>query len=166
MPVIDADKPVVSKISDEIVARLEAICGIDTGIISFQDVERTTRLSQYVPKHGLIVVTRGELVRVPELDYIGNPPAVAFQQTFMIRVHISPSEHDTTPIEFYEDAAEAWISTAIRTDETWHQFGGNAINAEIGAQQTMSDDGGYRGMAVPLDVTFRVSEGNLFEVRA
>lgn len=166
MPVIDADKPVVSKISDEIVARLETLCGIDTGIISFQGVERTTRLSTYVPKHGLIVVTRGEVVRVPEMDCIGNPPAIAYRQTFLIRVHIAPSEHDTTPVEYYEDAAEAWIHTAIRNGDTWHQFDGNAINAEFGPQLNDSNDGGYMGIAVPVEVMYRVTEGNPFEVRA
>jgi hypothetical protein len=104
---------------------------------------------------------------VTELDCPGNPPAVAFQQTFSIRVHIAPSEKDTTPVEVYEDVMEAEIHKAIVNDAaTWHTFGDLAINADIGAQQTVVSDGSYDGIAVPLAVTFRITEGDPYTVRA
>jgi hypothetical protein len=159
--------PVVSRISDEIFARLQALVSGSAGAYSFANVVRPTKLATYTPQHGLIVLTRGEVSRVTELDCPGNPPAVAFQQTFSIRVHIAPSEKDTTPVEVYEDVMEAEIHKAIVNDAaTWHTFGDLAINADLGAQQTVVSDGGYDGIAVPLAVTFRVTEGDPYTVRA
>jgi hypothetical protein len=159
--------PVVSRISDEIFARLQALVSGSAGAYSFVDVVRPTKLATYTPQHGLIVLTRGEVSRVTELDCPGNPPAVAFQQTFSIRVHIAPSEKDTTPVEVYEDVMEAEIHKAIVNDQaTWHTFGNLAINADIGAQQTVVSDGSYNGIAVPLTVTFRITEGDPYTVRA
>lgn len=159
------EKPVVTKISDEIVARLETLITEPNDAFVFKSVVRPTKIAQYTPSHGLIVLTRGEVVRVNELDCPGNPPALAYQQTFMIRVHIAPSEKDVTPIESYEDVAEAAIIKAIRNDGVWHTFNGNAINAEFGGQQTSTSDGGYDGIAVPLLVTYRVSESDPYTVR-
>lgn len=83
-----------------------------------------------------------------------------------MRVHIAPSERDTTPIEDYEDAAEAEIIKAIRVDNQWYTMGGLAIHAEFGPQSTAVSDGGYDGIAVPVIVTYRVSENDPYEVRA
>jgi hypothetical protein len=84
----------------------------------------------------------------------------------MIRVHIAPSEKDTTPIELYEDVAEAAIHKAIVTAGTWHTFGGYAINADLQPAIQTTADGGYEGIAVPVAVTYRVTEGNPYQVRA
>jgi hypothetical protein len=159
------EKPIVTQISDEIFTRLETLITEPNDAFTFVDVVRPTKLATYTPAHGLIVLTRGEIARVTELDCPGNPPAIAWMQTFLIRVHIAPSEKDPTPIELYEDVAEAAIHKALRTSGTWHTFGGIAINADFGAQQTATSDGGYDGIAVPVMVTFRVSEGDPYTVR-
>ena len=159
--------PVVSRISDEIFARLQVLVSGSAGAYSFADVVRPTKIATYTPQHGLIVLTRGQVARVQELDCPGNPPAVGMQQTFLIRVHIAPSEKDATPVEVYEDVMESEIHKAIVDDPaTWHTFGELAINADLGAQQTVVSDGGYDGMAIPLTVTYRVTEGDPYTVRA
>ena len=160
------EKPVVSKISDEIAKRLETLVDEQNDIILFKSVQRPTKLATYTPEHGTIVLTRGEVIRVTEMDCPGNPPSIAFQQTFIVRVHIAPSEKDTTPVEFFEDIADAAIHKAIRTNATWHNFDGNAINADFGPQQLATSDGGYDGIAIPLNVIYRVTEGDPYEVRA
>lgn len=160
------ERPIVSKISDEIFARLETLVSIPNDAFTFSDVIRPTKLATYEPSHALIVLTRGEVTRVTELDCPGNPPAIAYQQTFLIRVHIAPSEKDLTPVEFFEDVAEAEIHKAIRTNATWHNMDGNAINADFQAMQTVTADGGYDGIMIPLAVTYRISEGDPYTVRA
>lgn len=158
--------PVVSRISDEIFARLQALVSGSAGAYSFVDVVRPTKIATYTPQHGLIVLTRGEVSRLTEIDCPGNPPAVGWQQTFLIRVHIAPSERDETPVEVYEDVMEAEINRALITDQaTWHTFGDLAINADIGAQQTAVSDGGYDGIAIPLVVKYRTTEGDPYTVR-
>jgi hypothetical protein len=159
--------PVVSRISDEIFARLQALVSGSAGAYSFVDVVRPTKLATYTPQHGLIVLTRGEVSRLTEIDCPGNPPAVGYQQTFLIRVHIAPSEKDTTPVEVYEDVMEAEIHKAIVNDSaTWQTFGNLAINADLGAQQTAVSDGSYDGISIPLAVTFRITEGDPYTVRS
>jgi hypothetical protein len=160
------ERPIVTKISDQIITRLETLITEQNDAFTFREVVRPTKLATYTPEHGLIVLTRGEVARVTELDCPGNPPAIAYQQTFLIRVHIAPSERDATPIEMYEDVAEAAIIKAITTSGAWHQFAGNAINANFGPQQTATSDGGYDGIAVPLIVTYRVAEDDPYTVRA
>ena len=162
---VTVTKPVVSLISDEIVERLQVLVAGDAGTYTFAGVVRPTKIMTYTPQHGLIVVTRGEVSRVPELDCPGNPPSNAYRQTFLIRVHVAPSENDSTPVELYEDIMEAEILKAIRIDGDWHTFGGYAINADFGAQVTTTSDGGYDGFAVPLMVTYRISEGDPYTVR-
>lgn len=159
------ERPIITKISDEIFTRLEALVAVPSDAFTFVNVVRPSKIATYTPEHALMVLTRGEVARVPELDCPGNPPAIACQQTFLIRVHIAPSEKDTTPVEFYEDVAEAEIHKAIRTSATWHTFDGNAINAHFGAQMTATSDGGYDGIAVPLIVTYRISEGDPYTSR-
>ena len=160
------NKPVVSRIADVIKSRLDALIYEPQELFDFVAVERPTKIATYTPRNGTIVLHRGEVARVTELDCPGNPPALAYRQTFLIRVHIAPSERDTTPVEEYEDAAESEIIKAIRVDAQWYSMDGLAIHAEFGSQITAVSDGGYDGIAVPLIVTYRVSENNPYEVRA
>ena len=110
---VTTERPVVSRISDEIFARLQTLVSGSAGAYSFADVVRPTKIATYTPQHGMIVLTRGEVARAPSIDLPGNPPAIGWQQTFLIRVHIAPSEKDTTPVEVYEDVMEAEIHRAI-----------------------------------------------------
>jgi len=160
------EKPVVTLISDEIFARLETLITEPNDAFVFTQVIRPTKLAQYTPEHALIVLTRGDSVRVPELDCPGNPPAICWQQTFFVRVHIAPSEKDETPTELYEDVAEAAVQKALRTSSTWHTFGGYAINSDFQPAIQTTADGGYQGIAVPVAVTYRVAEGDPYTVRA
>ena len=165
MSVVADGIPVVSSISNEIFARLQTLVTGTAGPYAFADVVRPTKLATYTPQNGLIILTRGEVSRLTALDCPGNPPAVAIQQTFLLRVHIAPSEHDTTPVDLYEDIVEAEIHNALTNVTDWHTFGGNAINAAIQATVTVTSDGGYDGIAIPLQVIYRTVEGDPYTVR-
>lgn len=158
--------PVVTLISDEILDRLRVLITGNAGAYFFCDVVRPTKLATYTPQHGLIVLTRGAQSRVTELDCPGNPPAICWQQTFLIRVHIAPSERDETPVEAFEDIAQAEITKAIRNGDTWHTFDGNAIDAQFESVVITTSDGSYDGIAVPVNVVYRVAEDDPYTVRA
>lgn len=164
MPLI-AERPILSKISDEIFDRLETLIAVPNDAFTFVDVVRPTKIGLYTPQHALIVLTRGEQTRLTELDCPGNPPAIAYQQVFYIRVHIAPSERDATPLESFEDVAQAEIIKAIRSSATWHTMDGNAINSEFNPMITMTADGGYSGIAIPLLVTYRIAEDDPYTAR-
>lgn len=157
--------PVVSLISNEICARLQGLVTAEISSYKFVDVVRPTKLATYTPQNGLIVLIRGDVTRLPELDCPGNPPAVAMQQTFLVKVHIAPSEHDTTPVDLFEDVVESEIHKALTDPDNWHTFGGYAINAHIQATATVTSDGGYDGIAVPVQVVYRTVEGDPYTVR-
>lgn len=163
---IITEKPVIASISDELVDRLTTLITEPNDAFTFSGVERPTKLATYTPSHGLIVLVRGDSERLTDLDCPGNPPAIAYRQTFLVVVHIAPSEKDVTPLEQYEDVAEAAVVKAVRNGNTWHTFGGYAINADFGAQVTATNDGGYCGISVPVFVTYRVSESDPYTVRA
>lgn len=163
---ITALAPISTLIANELFERLTALVTSGAGAYFFCDVVRPTKLATYTPQHGKIVLTRGDQSRVPELDCPGNPPAIAWQQTFDIRVHIAPSERDETPVELFEDLAQAEIIKAVRNSDTWHTFDGNAINAEFEAMVTVTSDGGYSGVSIPVNVVYRVAENDPYTVRA
>lgn len=165
MPLI-TEKPVLTLIADELFRRLETLVIEPNDAFRFKGPVRPTRIADYAPEHSLIVLTRGEVARINELDCPGNPPSLAYQQTFLVRVHIAPSERDKTPVERYEDVAEAELIKAICGPPMWYKMGGNAIDTELGPVQTSVSEGGYDGIALPVIVTYRVSEGNPYEVRS
>lgn len=165
MPLV-TERPVLSKIADELYRRLETLIAVPIGDVIIKGVIRPTRLGTYTPEHLLLVLTRGENVRVPELDCPGNPPAIARQQTFHVRCHIAPSERDETPVERYEDTCEAAIVQAVTDANLWHKFDGNAVNAVIEATESISGDGGYDALVVPIVVTYRTDENNPYNARA
>jgi len=162
---ITALAPVITLIANEMFERLENLITSKAGAYFFCNVVRPTKLATYTPQHGLVVLTRGEQSRVPELDCPGNPPAICWQQTFMVRVHIAPSERDATPVEVFEDIAQAEIIKAIRNSDTWHTFNDNAINADFDPMVTTSSDGSYDGIAVPVNVVYRVAEDDPYTAR-
>lgn len=157
--------PVLSRISNEIFDRLSTLVGVGEGTYRIPDVVRPTRSQTYTPQHGLVVLTRGEYVRVPELDCPGSPPAIAYQQTFLVRVHIAPSELDNTPVEIYEDIMEAAVIKAIRNSDDWYNFNGDAINAVFQAGQLSTSDGSYDGIAIPVQVMYRIAEDDPYTSR-
>jgi len=165
MSVSAAPVPVVSLISNEIFDRLQGLITAEISSYKFVDVVRPTKLAAYTPQNGLIVLIRGDVTRLPELDCPGNPPAVAMQQTFLVKVHIAPSERDTTPIDLFEDVVESEIHKTLTKADNWYTFGGYAIDAHIQATVTVTSDGGYDGIAVPVQVVYRTVEGDPYTVR-
>lgn len=157
--------PVVSLISNEIFARLQGLVTAEISSYTFVDVVRPTKLATYTPRNGLIVLFRGEATRLPELDCPGNPPAVAMRQTFLIKVHIAPSEHDTTPVDLFEDVVESEIHNALTEPDDWYTWGGYAIDSHIQPTVAVTSDGGYDGIAVPMHVVYRTVEGDPYTVR-
>ena len=106
-----------------------------------------------------IYVEQGESIENDALFIPGNPPKVAYDMGIRIegvarRIDGSSSDTDTT-----EDAMAQAIRQAIANNDaaSWHTFGGNAINARLGAFQQI-DDPSYDGSAVTITVTYRVSE--------
>ena len=147
-------------IVDEVVSRLGNIT-MDNGYVFDASVKgKPDRDSdKFHPDPRDIYVEEGESIENDALFIPGNPPKVAYDMTIRIegvakRVDGSSSETAVT-----ENQMSQAIRQALANNDaaSWHTFGGNAINAKMGAFQ-QTDDPSFDGAAVSLVVTYRVSE--------
>jgi hypothetical protein len=146
----------------ELVERLESS-------YEFESIERPNRDGSSLSyKHRSIQVVQGEAARVPELDCQGNPPALAYRVAFELKCvcRDSPAE-DVALATNPNDLAAKAVAAVTGTDLTWYTMGGNSIDSEIGSLTPFdSAEGEFNGMAVPIEITYRVSENNPYNVRA
>ena len=76
------------------------------------------------------------------------------------------ASYDATCNQVAADIIEA-IAVPATNPNQWYTFGGNAINASIGANAPfISSEGDRAGIIVPVRVTYRVSENDHTVVRA
>lgn len=110
-----------------------------------------------------IVVTVGDMLRVPELDLPGNPTRECWEVEYKIRVRVMPSETDAEPIDkklvrFVQDVRRA-ITGGMVYDSAWFTMNDNAIESEWGstfAKLTSDGTSGSEGYVLPLFVRIRV----------
>lgn len=131
------------------------------------EVIRPTRLgSNWTPKHLQIVLTQGANDVVDELSFPGNPPAVCRRVTFNIRCHVMSDENDIEAIDTVITTFAADVIKIVCTATDWHNFDGNAINAEWLSNEDIQADGGVDGVNVPIAIYYRTSENDPYTVRA
>ena len=162
---IVASLPVITRINDELFARLERLAAGYSDFTYVYEVIRSLRLAQYTPRHLQIVLTRGSRERAPEIDCYGNPPSVGWRQRFDIRCHVLPSELDDTPIDQYCDTFEADVVKTVCDASQWQTFGNNSINANWLPPEMIASEGGIGGVNVPIEIEYRVDEGNPYNAR-
>ena len=169
MPVTEV-RPVNERIAQELLSRLQLLtAGFSdyfTAPYAVRDLFHDTESPQ---NHG-IVLTQSNDERLPEFDCPGNPPALAYQTTYNVRCRIMPSERDTTPVTEYCNVIAAEVQRVIVSPGTnsyqWHTMEDLAFDCDFGAYEFYTPDGAFDGISVPVIVSYRVSEGNAFEVRA
>lgn len=159
--------PVVELIAQELLSRLEAMINNNAYQTTVREVIRPTRNGNYTPKNNQIVLTMGDAEIVEELSHPGNPPAIATMQTFNIRCHVLTDENETDAIDTTVTMFVADVMQAVCIPQsTWHNFDSNAIDASFGPVEFIANDGGLDGANIPINVLYRVSENDPYEVRA
>lgn len=155
------------RIAQEIVERLEQIQIVNSYDFDVADVIRPDRLARnWTPKNYRILVTQGTEDRLPELDHEGNPPAIAWQVEYQIKVFLRELDKSETAHAIGENRIAANIRKAITDSSTWYTFREVALFAEFGGSEPfLSSEGDSQGITVPLTVTYRASETDPFEVR-
>ena len=164
--------PIPELIADEIVDRLEAIAIDDGYAFDVAFVTRSNRLgTNFRPQaHGMLVML-GDNQRNDEMDHPGNPPAIAYDLTVMVKCFANAGvsetgSHNTRSNEMVAAAMKA-ITNPTVSPSTWYTLGGNAINTEFGDVEYFSaTEGDHAGASLPLIVTYRISETDPFTVRA
>jgi hypothetical protein len=127
--------------------------------------------SNISPIHKRIVLRQQPSTPNDALSHAGSPPAVAFDVVFMCVCYVrdyseTEASYDATCNQVAADIIEA-IAVPATNPNQWYTFGGNAINASIGANAPfISSEGDRAGIIVPVRVTYRVSENDHTVVRA
>ena len=169
MPVTET-RPVNERIIQEVVERLQLLTAGYSDYFVAPYVKREIFHSTETPKPYGIIVTQGSAERLPESDCPGNPPALAYMLPINIRCRIMPSETDTTPVGEYINVIAAEVQRVVCDESdltySWHTFEDLSFNAMWGSHEIVNGEGGFEGINVPLQVMYRVTEGNPFEVRA
>lgn len=159
--------PIPELIATTLISRLEAIMVSNGYAFTVAGVDRVNRdATEWTPKNNTIVVLQDSEERVEELDCFGNPPAIAYQLTFAVKGFVRQSDRVTTADQARENEMAATIKKAIASSATWYHFGGSAINAQFGATERFEASDSHAGVVVFVDVFYRVSETDPYQVRA
>ena len=123
------------------------------------EVVRAKRSPDWTPKHLQIVMRYGNATRNEEHDRPGNPPGIAWIQTFEIDCHCIPSEKDPTPFDEQCAVMAADVQDIVTQEDYWHDFNGLAYDAEFDDPEELEGgDESPTGVRLKLNVMFRVSE--------
>lgn len=146
-------------IGAELVTRLEQITIANGYAFDVAGVDRVNRLAEgWTPKPNSIVIEQSPEVPNPAHDYPGNPPAIAYEQTYLIHSFIRQSDSSELPDATFENRMAAAIKKAVAEgSHTWHQFDGNSYDANWGTT-TPYESTDHAGTTVELVVRYRVSE--------
>jgi hypothetical protein len=150
--------PVDEAILQEIAERLETIDGVSV-------VQYRREPGNWTPENRQICVVRKSPERAPELDYPGNPPALAYKMTVNLRLHIMQSETDTDNNSALLSTFAADVHECVCGVANWYQWNAKAVNTELGTTDFPSPTGSFDVAVVPLVITYRHSEGDPYEVR-
>lgn len=171
--------PIPELMAIEVVARLREIKTANNYDFTASQVDRVNRDgSTFEYRHLSIRVDQPGQERIPESDCSGNPPAIAWSQTFEVRCFCRNSnateQPDVETVEPYATSVNDMvaavykaITTPVVSPSTWYTIGGRAFDTQFGSVEYFSsDDGEYHGAMVPIVCMYRVSENNPFENRA
>jgi hypothetical protein len=154
---------VSESILNTIKSRLQLITADNGYSRTVPAVIRPTQEGGYRPEPNLIVLTVGDITRIPELSFPGNPPATCWEMPVIIAGIVrSTAIADQQKNRFWSD-----IVKALTNATPWHTFGGYAINAMISdVESYQADDGSSAGVKVTVTVHYRTSETDPGTVRA
>ena len=158
---------VLEKIAVELKTRLDAMVSVTPPYQTVvSQVLRPIPATDHTPKHLQILIKQGTVERAPDLDYPGNPPAIARRVIFNLHLHVCDKSETST----YDTIANQFVADVIQAvsipNSTWHTFDGNAVDAEFLDEEPIITEGGTGGVNLPLAIVYRTSEYNPYTVRA
>jgi len=149
--------PVIDRIAEEIKTRLESVDFVTS-------VVRPKRINDDPAGDRKLTLTQGSRRYNQALSYPSQIPVVAWDQVFVISGELRPSETDDTPIDTLRNRFDSEIRAALTGVADWHTFGGNAVNADIGAPRIVNRNENT-AIAVDLLIQYRHPENDATEQR-
>jgi hypothetical protein len=163
---------VIESIAVELMRRLAEITTDNEYTFTVDSVVRPDRIGVEVnPVDAGIVVVQADSVRTPDLDYPGNPPALAYSTIFEVHCFVRLSDKSDNDYQEIQSDRGAQIIKAITSEATdpgrWFSFEENATNTELGDVKNFSiSEGNHNGVTVAMTVTYRVDENNPYNARS
>jgi hypothetical protein len=147
---------IVEQIAQAIATQLATITTDNGYALTVSEVLRPTRLGIDVsPDHYGIVLLAGQRQRETEYDRMGNPPAIAWRQTWSLDLCLRVSDDSTTPIDQLAHAFETEVIQAVFADRTW---GGIALDTQYSGVEYLPAGEAYEGMTLLIDTIYRTEE--------
>ena len=157
---------VLELIAVELERRLKTLAVGSTYDTKLSEVIRPKRLETFTPKHLQVILTQGPSERIDELSYPGNPPAIAYRQTFNIRCHVMPSERSCEAVDKIINQMRADIISVVCTPQAdWYQFDGQSIDAAFESEEPILSEG-IDGINLPIAIVYRTDENDPYTRRA
>jgi len=150
--------PVVEQIAAQVRLRLAATQNTSGAV-------RPGKIAAFRPRDYQIVVTQEENEPNFELSYPGNPPAQAYDATFLIAGELRPSDYSNEALDKLRNQFHADVVKAITQPALWHNWLGLAVDTRLGTVEPYQDEASS-GFQMRLVITYRVSENNPYQVRA
>lgn len=150
--------PVIEQIAALVRQRLSATQNTSGAI-------RPGKIAAVRPRDYQIVVTQEDNEPNRELSYPGNPPAQAYDATFLIAGELRPSDYSTEVLDKLRNQFHADTIKAITQPPQWHNWNALAVDTQLGAVEPYQDEASS-GFQMRLTITYRVSETDPYEVRA
>lgn len=158
--------PIIENIAALVVSRLQEITTGNGYEFTAESVTRPRRIDRdWTPRNLAIVVHKSNELENSEASCPGNPPRVAYNAIFLIYGFVRESDTASTSPAITENQMASAIKKSIASSSSWHNFGGNAIDAMFTDVETFSDgspqpftDIESNGVTVTLNVLYRVSE--------
>ena len=165
--------PVLQLIKDVLLARLKNITRANGYAFNVGEVKYISRnKDEYSPEPRDILIEQVGQEEVEEHFRPGNPPAVAYDISFVIHgFALQLDEHISEPGITDNSVTEPEMIAAVRKAVTnnsatdWFQFGGNSIDARFNDVAPF-DGPGQDGVTNTLTILYRTSELDATVVRS
>ena len=136
-------------------ATIKVAAGYHVDVTAVVRPRRTGEL--FNPKALGVAVIQGPEERSPGDDAVGNPPAIGWRLAIDCCLVIRLSESSDTPMDRALNLFEADVRKALMADSQW---GGLALNTELGGTEYPLPTAGIEGVTVSLFVNYRVAEND------
>lgn len=150
---------ILEHISQDIHDKLETLVSIaQPSGITIAEVVRPTRIGLFTPKDMFLVLVEGDARRLREYDVPGNPPAIAWDQEYLIYCISRASDTDDEPLGTKLAALRSLVEETLMEDPYRSNL---AIDTQIGDPFDLPPiDGAFGGVAVSIHVHYRVAEND------
>jgi hypothetical protein len=136
----------------------------DRVAIEFESVVRPKRINGDIHGDAKVTVVQGSRTKNEELSCAGNPPAMAYDQVFLILIESRLPEGSSTSADTDRNFLHDEFIKVMTDEPNWETWDGLAIDSDITAVEHEQDEQSS-WVRIELLVKYRVAENDPEVVR-